>query len=289
MDYFGSESTTRIITTTLDISTEQRIIPFLYSNISFGIITLLSLIGIGVILREKRHNILETIAFFSLIMSLIYIPNPTQMIYGLMEIFRADRLQLLIAPFFAFVMGCGVIAIYAILNSHSRINRVSKIAVILIICIFSFYSISTFLATDCEDLNRDQFPNFPRYLNTAEYTGIIFTQNFIPYGSTLRSDNFVNQYYRYKKSQIADKLNLPYFDIKNLMMSDHPDSDTGYDVIRYKYFIKNGLFFYIPNEDSYLSIRPDNKSIKQITDKIFEQNTVYNSKYVLICNNELRR
>jgi len=284
LDYIESGDTTRIITTELD-TLNQRTLLFIYSNISYAIVTLLTLVGIGVLLKKNQRNLLEVIAVFSLIMSVIYIPNPLQMIYGVWEIFRADRLQLMVAPFFAFIIGCGLIAIFSTTQFTQKNKLVFKIAAVFIIFIFSFYSISTFLATDCEDLNKDQFPNFPRYLNAGEYQGILFTQNFIPFGSTLRSDNFVNQYYRFKKSQISKDMKLPYYTINNLIILDNAYHAQGYDIIRYNYFIKNGLFLYLPDSDTYQSLKPDTNLISNFNEKIVTQNFIYNSKYVYICKN----
>ena len=93
----------------------ENVYYYVLTNLDVAIITFFILLGIGYLLWAYRSRYLSTVAFFALVTSVFYLPNPIQLSYILTTVFRSDRISLFIAPFFAVV---GAIGLYVLFPVH---------------------------------------------------------------------------------------------------------------------------------------------------------------------------
>lgn len=212
------------------------IVTYLYSHIDISLLLFFTLCGIAYLLHHAdRYSFVYGV--FILISLPLFIPSPIQTLWFTQVLLTADRIVLLLSPFFSFAMAYGIILVVSTANIHKEVSAL-KLLPILIIFTFSFLSIAVTNGNDSYDMpfEKDRW-----YFNEIELVSLKFIDN-IPFGSTMYSDYYISRYIAAREFSKSQTLNLPYY-VSNNLNKNEPMADTGYIVLRYSEFITNRLRF----------------------------------------------
>jgi hypothetical protein len=214
---------------------------YLFTNIDSAIMVLLIFIGLGYLLWNWQDRSRTALGFFGLVMLPFYIPNPLQLLWTSLVLFRADRMMLLLAPFFSIIMGIGVYSLISQLERRKyRMDRV-LILIFIVIFLFAFFSLTSNNAPDSKDL---PWRGPRRHFNQQEIDSYTFAFRYIPYGSQLYSDYYTNRYFLFKKNfSEAEELNIPYFSISPMALFYNGQPGSGFHIFRYSEFLDEGLYY----------------------------------------------
>jgi len=254
---------------------------FLFQNIGTGILLFFIIFGIFFLLSLKgkspvsKKNVpaLVIISLVGLIMLLIYIPNPVSLSYFIMTIMRADRMCLLISPLYAILAVAGIIYISG--HLQDRKTKSGFMIIITIICVAGIALFSVGLTTDI--VNDDQ-PR--RYFVEDECSSFTYIETYVPYGSVLSSDYFVERYFSAKKETGNLKLDLPYY-LKSPTKIFEGESDPEYTILRNDEFERYGLSI---SKTQKTKIYPSNEQINRdyFAEALDKKNSIYSTKSITI-------
>lgn len=255
-------------------------INLLFFNLDSLIFNFFILIGLFYIISTyKKQNYLATIGLFCLFTSIFYISNPFQLSWLAMVGFRADRLALLLAPFFSIIIAVGIV----IFIYYMQKKGISKYISILLILILAFLSFSLSNAPDTTEFSWYQNNNFNQrpYFNFAELKSFSFIDQKIPFSSNLFSDTAVQIYYHYDKFSLSNYLEIPYYTLDNLIFEKVTDV-KGYSIIRVEEFHGNGLKFYSPVAGYSSFFLPNTQNRQKEIEIVIQQNKIYSNNVVYI-------
>ena len=177
--------------------------------------------------------------YFALIMIPLYFPSPITASGLAMVTLRMDRLVLLVAPFFAIVIGIGLMLLLAILyqNRHTRI--IGLFCGLMIFTFLCFSAMTVDNASDCVDLSSNQSRV---YFTQSEMNAFDFVTNHVTYGSAITSDRYAAPIFDYKYFSKTQTLDLPFFIHGELLASsDRYSFSRGFFIFRSEEFERNGL------------------------------------------------
>lgn len=276
LDFFSSESLL-MIKPSVQIGNEWD---FIFLNLDTAILVFFVLSGIGYLLYTERKKYIGICALFGMVMLPFFVPNPLQLLWSSMILFRADRMVLLLAPFFAFLMAGGIYVHVNLLEKHNVSKKVCCGIILLII--FSFTLLSMTL-TNASDSNDIFWLNSKNYFDQGEISGLSYISNYIPLGSTLTSDYHINRYFGiYRRFSKSDEINFPYYKITNLDYSGDTIAGGGYLIIREKELKNKGLLFasQIPGYSNRLTF---NQETQKKMDVMYDStNRLYDNRNVII-------
>jgi hypothetical protein len=216
---------------------------FVFNNLDIIMLVFFVLCGIGYLLYTERKNYGIVFALIGLIMIPFFVPNPLQLLWTNMQLFRSDRMMLYLAPFIAFLMASGM---HVCLNYFEKRRTSKKICGSLLIVIIFFFAIFSLTLTNASDSTDIPWANQTQrnYFNSEEMNGLRYSMNYIPYGSFLSSDYPVLRYFGiYKNFSKSEELGYPHFKTTNLNYSGSAVTGQGYLIIREGEFQDNGLIF----------------------------------------------
>jgi len=256
-------------------------ISFLFQNIGTGILLFFTIFGILFLLSLKGKSPLSKkcmpalviLSLVGLIMLLIYLPNPVSLSYFIMNVMRADRICLLVSPVYAILAVAGILYISG--HFHDKNLKSSIVIIITILCVTGIALFSVGLTTDI--VNDDQ-PR--RYFIEGECSSFTFIETYIPYGSVLSSDYFVERYFSGKKETENLKLSLPYY-LKSPTKIFEGESDSGHTILREDEFERYGLAISTTQKTkTYTSNEQINKDY--IAESLDKENNIYSTKSITI-------
>jgi len=256
---------------------------YLFQNIGTGILLFLVLVGIFYLLSLKRSSTISKkkvpalviISLVGLIMLLIYIPNPVSLSYFIMNVIRSDRLCLLISPLYAILAVAGIIYISG--HLQDRKTKSGFMIIITIICVAGIALFSVGLTTDI--VNDDQ-PR--RYFVEDECSSFTYIETYVPYGSVLSSDYFVERYFSAKKETGNLKLDLPYY-LKSPTKIFEGELDPEYTILREDEFERYGLVISTTQKTkTYTSNEQINRYY--FAEALDKKNSIYSTKSITIIN-----
>lgn len=245
---------------------------FLYTNINTSIFLFFAIIGIGVALWKSDKNYSAVFAFASLLFFPLYLPNPLQMLWQTMNLFRFDRFILLVSPFMAFSMALGISLLYSFLKIKQI--KLSSIYLLIVILIMVFIVQSLIVNNPEVDSNDDR-----RYFTYEELTGFKYVLNYVPNDSNLYSDYLTKRYFCYTKFNESDDLSLPYYNAQTIK-SIHTISHNGYFILKNRAFFERGL-----NLDAYSNFYLANSDLSKwnkLTSELNKKNKIYYNSDVSI-------
>jgi len=214
---------------------------YLFENIGTGILLFFILFGIFFLLSLKGKSpvskkdvpALVMISLVGLLMLLIYIPNPISLSYFIMDVIRSDRFCLLISPFYAILAVAGILYISGCFKDKKVKSVIMTLITILCVTGIAVFSIG--LTSDIVNDNQSR-----RYFPDDEYSSFTYIETYVPYGSVLSSDYFVERYFSGKKETGNLKLDLPYYQISPMEIFDGVVG-TEYTILRNNEFERYGL------------------------------------------------
>ncbi len=257
---------------------------FLWNNIDTTVTVLLVLLGIGYLLWTYRAKYASVLGFFALIMTPLRFPSPLTASSLAMITFRTDRFELLLAPFYAIVIGAGFVSLFHTLNRNAVMRKVAPICCLLV---FSFLCASALTggnSSDCVDIISNESRV---YFTDSEMKAFDFITNKVTFGSTITSDLYAGRMFENHLFSGTQALQLPYFNKKDSLSS--PENYTfseGLLIMRNQEFLKNGLRFDSASVDYGDTIYPTEKNIQNFRHMEEESNKVYDNRDVYILTNE---
>jgi hypothetical protein len=248
---------------------------FLWENSGVSIMTFFIILGIGILVWKYRKNYISFFGIFALFTIVFFIPNPMQLLWANMTVFRSDRFMLLLAPFFAFVMSWGLYSVFKVLKNKGVPIRIMGMTFLLVIISFAFTGIAISNGSDSKDLI---LTGSREYFNQHDLSSFEHIVLFCPDGSNLYSDSYVNRFFL-RKFSLSEELQLPYYSTQSINFN-YDDEISGYQIIRYDEFLSKGLYF-ATNIPGYVEkFNPDDENImlmeknRILTDKIYDNKDV---------------
>lgn len=184
---------------------------WIINNFYVAFFLLFALIGIGVLLKNKKSKYAIIFGFFSFICIWYYIPTPLVNVWQYVRLLGFYRIALLVSPFMALVMAFGV---FSILQKYRNTPLEKKIFcfILAILFIFFFSSLTTALnARDCPDLWPDYWNP---YFKTSELDSIHFIESYSHSGEHIVSDDIVFTYFKTEKFfEKTHELGIKWFSI----------------------------------------------------------------------------
>lgn len=211
---------------------------YIYGHLDVPITLFFILIGIGFVLISNRCREIKSIGLFSLITLVLYIPNPIQLLWQTMNLFRFDRFALLLSPFMSFIMAIGVVVFYKFISSKYN----SKLAFMIILISFSVFSFTSLIYSAPES-NLPLTDSPKDYFSSEELQGFDFIFNHVTFGSAIHSDYYTSRYFIQSKFNESDKLNLPYYTNYGINDINELNQTDGFIVLRSKDYEDSGLLF----------------------------------------------
>ncbi|WP_135603936.1 hypothetical protein [Methanococcoides sp. NM1] len=227
---------------------------FLVNHIDSSIFLFFALIGIGYVLWNENRKYARVFSLFALSTLVLYTPNPIQLLWQSMVLFRFDRFMLMLAPFMSFVMSAGIFAFLYYLMSKSIKIRSAFMIVLVLFSIFSFYSI----ISNANDSNYFGSTTNRKYFIEEELIGYNHVSGHVPFGSTLHSDYETSRYFTQREFRESDALELPYYRSYMISASEGIPDYEGYILIREKQFLDTKLVFegedYLPTSENQIQL-----------------------------------
>ncbi|WAI00854.1 glycosyltransferase family protein [Methanogenium organophilum] len=215
------------------MSQENAALIFLNNNLDISIFTVFAIIGIGYMLWRQKPKYLTVIGLFSLITIVLYLPNPIFTSETIVHLFRLDRFWILISPFMAFSMACGLMVLMTY-SQGSRSHR--KIAYSLI-----FFAVFLFMVASLYGVVIPDSSDQRRYFYSEELDGFNFILDKVPYGSNLGSDYQTSRFFIQDYCSLSDTFELPYYDSTMLNRFYSRNNSHDYSIIRERAFLESGI------------------------------------------------
>jgi hypothetical protein len=254
---------------------------FVFLNLDKAILIFFVLLGIGYLLRSSEtKNYFYMLALFGLIMLPFFIPNPLQIFWTSMILFRADRLMLLLAPFFAALMAWGIYVHLTL--SRDRYTSRKRILGFFLLVIFSF-SLTSIVLTNADDSKDIIWGGEKKFFDQGEVDGLKYITSYVPLNSTITSDYIVNRYINtYRWFSESNEIDRPYYRFASLDFSGSKIGGTDYLLIRKKELINKGLEVETSLEGNYDRVNY-NQEVQNKVDLISDaENLIYNSQNIMI-------
>ncbi|MGM0771045.1 MAG: hypothetical protein ACQESU_05495 [Halobacteriota archaeon] len=243
---------------------------FLASHIDSSIFLFFALIGIGYLLWNKNKGYARVFSLFALSTLVLYTPNPIQLLWQSMDLFRFDRFMLMLAPFMAFVMSAGILTLIYYMASKNIKMRSAFMIVLILFSIFSFYSI----ISNAEDSNYFKSDTNRKHFIEEELIGYDHVTGHVPFGSTIYADYETSRYFTQEEYEESDALGLPYYESDIINAYEGIPDYEGYILIREKQFLDTKLSFeegdYFPTSENQIQLNV----YEQRNNKIYSNNAV---------------
>lgn len=252
-------------------------LPFLIVNIDMFIVLFFALIGTIYVLSSDRKKSLASVCLFSLLVLVLYVPNPLLSIYQLMTVFRFDRFALLVSPFIALATGLGIFILYKYFNSV----RVPMLAGIFVITLL--FGSFALMSSGFENVVASSDQNSSRnYFNAAELDSFSFVENHVPNNSIIYSDYDTERYFGPEQnSSILRELQMPYYrsgTIRNTQLWNF----KGFKIIRWGELTRSGLSLG-PNEQQAFT-RTTREEADNMTSYLQKEDVIFTNGEVNIYN-----
>lgn len=250
----------------------------LINRLDTSIFIFFSLIGIGHSLwNDKKNQYTSVFVLFSLIVLPLFVPNPLQSLWQTMDLFRFDRFMLLLSPFMAFAMSCGIFIFYKYYSqNHPQSKYALVMLIIILLSIFTFVSITK--SVKDSNILSSQSPR--TYFTTGELTGFNHIFNFIQFGSQLYSDRFTIRFFDpYRLFSGSNIWNLPHYESNAIYNPSEISNYHGYIIMRDQAFNQDGIYIGQGGKNLYLR---SNETAQIFKDNFMPNNKIYSNSDVSI-------
>lgn len=259
--------------TLIDPSLDQMqvAVMFLQNQMYMGIFLFFALVGIGYILYRQKPQYLPVVATFSLLVLILYVPNPLLTSQTFARIFRVDRFWVLIAPFMTFVMALGIFWLSKWTQKRTTRWRPLNTVIMLSFIIFIFSSLQSPILEITSQEGR-------LYFTDGELSGYNYVAEKIPYGSELYSDYHTVRLFHLDYFSLTEELGLPYYKssiLNDIKWSPQNDQyvifrDAKFEDGRLQFERANGFVNFVLNEENEKDVRQfyDINSIIYSSDQI---------------------
>jgi hypothetical protein len=254
---------------------------FLMENVSTAIIIFFLILGIGYIFRAYKSKYPSVVGLLALITIPLFFPSPLTASSFAMVTLRIDRFQLLLSPFFAFVIAIGLL--FALYSLHQN-NYTRKIAIVICLLIFSYLSFSALTdnASDSLDLPSDQSRV---YFSESEMNAFNFIPQFIEYNASISSDRFASRIFEQPFFSETKALALPsYYTYSTLASTDSFTFRDGFFILRNQILKEKGLEFE-SSVDYFEPFEPTPSILNKFSQMTSASQKIYDNQKVSILSN----
>lgn len=244
-----------------------------YNNISVAIFLFFGLIGIFILIHNKK-SVAVIVSFFSFICLFFYLRTPLVNLWQYEWLFGFSRMTRLVAPFMAFIMACGM---YSILTENNqRYRNILVFTTILIFFLFSFSSIST---TQNAGDSSELWPTMVRpYFKVVDLRAFNYIEEYSNSGEQITTDYWAFRYFAMKKYfSRTQELNIKWFETKIIPFDKIPDDRQGMIIFRKEDFQQKKTLSFGSSSLEY-----NDENIQLIGKKLFQNNELYSNKNVEI-------
>ncbi len=248
---------------------------FLIGNLEILIFLLFATVGISYIFYSQKPFYLTVLAFFAIFAIFLYVPNPLLSIWQFTELLRSDRFSLLISPFIALIMACGM---YAMISHLTMKNNSLKYALIPVFALFLIYCIgSSNIMPVYQDASREEF-------NYDELTALQTIEAHVPYGSILYSDYYIQRYFNKDNFTSAKYYGIPYYSSYVIEDANTVSNKNGLFIIAQEQFQKSGLRFdrkgWLNPEGNLYTFLPSVENMQLLNQELNKNNKLYSNKAI---------
>jgi len=253
---------------------------FLIDNVSTAIIIFFVILGAGYIFWAYKSKYPSVLGLFALIMCPLFFPNPLLASNFAMVILRLDRFQLLISPFFAFVIAIGLLFT---LNTFHQNKYTRKIAIVICLLIFSYLCFSALTASNASD-SKDLSSENRAYFSESEMNAFNFIPQFVEYNATISSDRFASRIFDHHFFSETKALDLPsYYSYGSLTSTDPFTFRDGFFLLRNQELKDTGLEFESSNYLDQFEPTPD--ILEKFSQMTFSSQKIYDNQKVSVLSN----
>jgi len=253
---------------------------FLMDNISTAIIIFFVILGAGYIFWAYKSKYPSVLGLFALIMSPLFFPNPLLASSFAMVTLRLDRFQLLLSPFFAFVIAIGLLFL---LHTFHQNRYTRKIAIVVCLLVFSymcFSALTHYNVSDSEDLSSEN----REYFSESEMIAFNFIPQYVEYNSSITSDRFASRIFERPFFSKTRALDLPsYYGYGSFSSGDQFAFRDGFFILRNQELHDRGLQF---ESSNYLDLyEPTTDVLDKFSQMTFHSQKIYDSEKVSVLSN----
>lgn len=205
------------------------------------VVVFYSILGIGAGLYERHTKYARTLLLFALVVLGLFVPSPLRLIGQAMDLFRFDRLELLVSPFVATAMGVGVVSLLRSVNQHRRqvLRWTGTALAFLLVVAYVFTSVThPLVASDAEELPWSESRN---HFTETEIEGFDFVLREVSSGSVVRGDAHTAKFFNRRAYDGHDRLYERTYDSTLIFNVSNVSKYEGYTVFRSEKFRNGGL------------------------------------------------
>jgi hypothetical protein len=256
---------------------------FLQENIITALIIFFVMVGIGYLCYAYQSKYPSVIGLFVLVTFPLYFPSPLKASAFAMLILRIDRISLLLSPFVAFAFAVGFLLVLNILHQNKYTGKIALCLGVLIFSVLCFSALTVENASDSPDVSSHLRRE---YFTEPELNSFAFVPHYIPYNSTIRSDEYaIRMFEKYFFSE-TKTLNLPWYKSSSTFNS----SDTftfgkGFFILRQQELNQHGLRFESTSMDYAETLEPAQENLIKFSDMITSSPKIYDNQKVCILAN----
>lgn len=248
---------------------------FLFNNFDILIFLLFAIIGIGYLFWKQKPTYAPVFGLFALLTVVLYVPTPIQTFWQTMTLLRFERFMLLISPFMAFVMGWGLYTTSKYLQRKIPVRAAGSIVLLL----FTIYCCGAAGIVTANETPKSQFS-----FTFEELDGFDHVHLYVPYGSTIHSDDYTSRYFSQIYFSESDVLGLPFYQSRTIRNVIDIQSYQGFVIILRSRFLDYGLTFskgseLDPEGGSYLYL-PSNETISTLSNSVAGKDKIYSSEFI---------
>jgi len=253
---------------------------FLIDNISTAIIIFFVILGAGYIFWAYKSKYPSVLGLFALIMCPLFFPNPLLASSFATVILRLDRFQLLLSPFFAFVIAMGLLFT---LHTFHQTKYTRKIAIVLCLLIFSYLCFSALTKNNVSD-SKDLSSENREYFTESEMNAFNFIPQFVEYNASISSDRFTSRIFERRFFSKTKALDLPsYYGYGSLYSIDPFTFRDGFFILRNQELKETGLQF---ESSNYLDLfEPTPDVLEKFSQMTFSSQKIYDNQKVSVLSN----
>ncbi len=228
---------------------------YVQNNLYLSIFIFFALIGIGYILYLQKPQYFSVVALFTLVVLILYIPNPLFTSDTLSRMYRIDRFWILLSPFMALAMASGI---YWVNKLNQSRNRVAFGVITIIFTIFVVFSLQNPVMEITSKEGR-------LYFTEEELRAFNFVSEKIPYGLEIFSDSEASKFVKKNYFSLTKDLNLPFYEVSELKNMRWIPTFNQYIIFRDAKYQDGKLIFFGEDENSridYISNQQNRKDVK---------------------------
>jgi len=247
---------------------------FLETHIHVSIFLFFALIGIGYFLWKGKPKYALVYILFALVNLIVYIPNPLQTLWQTMTLFRFDRFALIVSPFMALAMGCGVYVFY---NYLQKINISRNISLLLLCFLIGGYSFTSIIDGENASDSYIWDNSSSREFNNVDLSTFNYIETFALNGSSIFSDYFVWRYFDAARNfSGSTNINIKYYDSRLISSPDSIPDYLGYIIYRKEELYKRNVlqfnsFEYNRYEENITEFERELDRLNKVYDNNFNQ------------------